>query len=200
MFDIDTVILWLQQNPEWVAWGLFLTAFIESFAIIGIFIPGVVLLAVISGMSASADFNLLTVLVITFVASFLADVLSFIIGRRFSKKIDSTWPFTRNPIWLERGRKFFKNFGVFGVLIGKFIGPIRPVMPLTAGSMNMEFRSFVLIDILSSLLWAPLYTLPGYFAGKVAFENLDNPYLLISVFVTFALVAIIFITFFRNKA
>jgi membrane protein DedA with SNARE-associated domain len=192
MFDIDTVILWLQQNPEWVAWGLFLTAFIESFAIIGIFIPGVVLLAVISGMSASADFNLLTVLVITFVASFLADVLSFIIGRRFSKKIDSTWPFTRNPIWLARGRKFFKNFGVFGVLIGKFIGPIRPVMPLTAGSM--------IIDILSSLLWAPLYTLPGYFAGKVAFENLDNPYLLISVFGTFALVAIIFITFFRNKA
>ena len=63
MFDIDGVILWLQQNPEWVAWGLFFAAFAESFAIIGIFIPGVVLLAIISGMAASADMNVASVLI-----------------------------------------------------------------------------------------------------------------------------------------
>ena len=49
MFDIGAVTLWLQQNPEWIVLGLCLAAFIESFALIGIIIPGVVLLAAISG-------------------------------------------------------------------------------------------------------------------------------------------------------
>ena len=76
MFDIDGVILWLQQNPEWIAWGLFISAFIESFAIIGIFIPGVVLLALIAGMAASADIHIASVLIIVYSASCLADISS----------------------------------------------------------------------------------------------------------------------------
>ena len=34
MFDIGAVTLWLQQNPEWIIFGLCSAAFIESFAII----------------------------------------------------------------------------------------------------------------------------------------------------------------------
>ena len=53
MFEFNEVILWLKDNPEWIAFGVFGAAFIESFALIGVIIPGVVLLAVISGMAAS---------------------------------------------------------------------------------------------------------------------------------------------------
>ena len=108
MFDIDGVILWLQQNPEWVAWGLFFAAFVESFAIIGIFVPGVVLLAIISGMAASADMNVASVLIIVYSASCIADISSYFIGMRLHKRIDSIWPFRTNPGWLIKGREFFK--------------------------------------------------------------------------------------------
>ena len=52
MFEFNEVILWLKDNPEWIALGVFGASFIESFALVGVIIPGVVLLAVISGMAA----------------------------------------------------------------------------------------------------------------------------------------------------
>jgi membrane protein DedA with SNARE-associated domain len=187
MFEIDTVIVWLQQNPDWVAYALFIAAFIESFAIIGIFIPGVVFLALISGMAASADIHLIQVLIIVFTASSMADLLSFFIGLKFSKRIDKIWPFIQNPDWLKKGRDFFKTYGVFGIILAKFIGPIRPLMPLTAGSLNMKFRSFLPVELFASLIWAPLYSLPGYFAGKAVFADINNFFLLLSI-----LIAVVF--------
>jgi membrane protein DedA with SNARE-associated domain len=199
MFDIDGVILWLQQNPEWIAWGLFISAFIESFAIIGIFIPGVVLLALIAGMAASADMHIASVLIIVYSASCLADVSSFLIGIKLYKKIDSIWPFKNNPDWLKKGREFFKTYGILGVFVGRFIGPVRPVMPITAGSMGMKFKHFLGVDLFSGLIWAPLYSLPGYFAGKIVFENTDSFYLLLGLSVILILVVLIFKKIFRNR-
>ena len=199
MFDIDGVILWLQQNPEWVAWGLFFAAFVESFAVIGIFIPGVVLLAIISGMAASADMHIASVLIIVYSASCIADISSYLIGMRLNKRIDSIWPFKTNPGWLIKGKEFFKTYGILGVFIGRFIGPVRPVMPITAGSMGMKFKHFLAVDLFSGLIWAPMYSLPGYFAGKVVFENTSSMYLLLGLSIVLILVVLIFKEIFSSK-
>ena len=199
MFDIDGVILWLQQNPEWVAWGLFFAAFVESFAVIGIFIPGVVLLAIISGMAASADMHIASVLIIVYSASCIADISSYLIGMRLNKRIDSIWPFKTNPGWLMKGKEFFKTYGILGVFIGRFIGPVRPVMPITAGSMGMKFKHFLGVDLFSGLIWAPMYSLPGYFAGKVVFENTSSMYLLLGLSIVLILVVLIFKKIFSSR-
>ena len=171
MFDIGAVTLWLQQNPEWIIFGLCSAAFIESFALIGIIIPGVILLAAISGMAASTNLSIFQVVLLVYISSCLADISSFFIGKYLSRKIDHTWPFKKNPSWLEQGRVFFKSYGILGVFLGRFIGPVRPLIPITAGSLAMDMRTFILVDLASGLLWAPLYSLPGYFAGKTALEG-----------------------------
>ena len=171
MFDIGAVTLWLQQNPEWIIFGLCSAAFIESFALIGIIIPGVILLAAISGLAASTNLSIFQVVLLVYISSCLADISSFFIGKYLSRKIDHTWPFKKNPSWLEQGRVFFKSYGIPGVFLGRFIGPIRPLIPITAGSLAMDMRTFILVDLASGLLWAPLYSLPGYFAGKTALEG-----------------------------
>ena len=199
MFDIDGVILWLQQNPEWIAWGIFFAAFVESFAIIGIFVPGVVLLAVISGMAASADMHVASVLIIVYSASCIADISSYFIGVRLHKRIDSIWPFKTNPGWLIKGKEFFKTYGILGVFIGRFIGPVRPVMPITAGSMGMKFKHFLGVDLFSGLIWAPMYSLPGYFAGKVVSENTDSMYLLLGLSIVLILLVLIFKKIFSSR-
>ena len=125
MFEFNEVILWLENNPEWIALGLFGTAFIESFALIGIVIPGVVLIGTISAM-ASSTLNVYELVLIAYAASFLADILSFLLGRGISKSVDNYWPFYKYPNLLVQGRSFVKRFGIFGIFIGKFIGPIRP--------------------------------------------------------------------------
>jgi undecaprenyl-diphosphatase len=189
--------LWLKGNPEWIAVGVFGAAFIESFALIGIIIPGVVLLAVISGMAAST-LNIFELVLIAYVASFLADILSFLLGTGISKSIDRLWPFNKYPNLLVQGRGFVKRFGVLGVFVGKFIGPIRPLLPLTAGSLGMNFKYFLTVEIFSSFLWALLYTVPGYYAGKSILDSQFNLNWLIAIIIV-VVVLILIIKYFNSK-
>jgi len=197
VFEFNEVILWLKDNPEWIAVGVFGAAFIESFALIGIIIPGVVLLAVISGMAAST-LNIFELVLIAYVASFLADILSFLLGTGISKSIDRLWPFNKYPNLLVQGRGFVKRFGVLGVFVGKFVGPIRPLLPLTAGSLGMNFKYFLTVEIFSSFLWALLYTVPGYYAGKSILDSQFNLNWLIAIIIV-VVVLILIIKYFNSK-
>ena len=197
MFEFNEVILWLKDNPEWIALGVFGAAFIESFALIGVIVPGVVLLAVISGMAASS-LNIFELVLIAYVASFVADILSFLLGTGISKSIDSLWPFNRYPNLLVLGRSFVKRFGILGVFVGKFIGPIRPLLPLTAGSLGMNFKYFLTVEIFSSFLWALLYTVPGYYAGKSILDSQFNLNWLIAIIIV-TVVLILIIKYFNSK-
>jgi len=196
VFEFNEVILWLKDNPEWIALGVFGAAFIESFALIGVIIPGVVLLAVISGMAAST-LSVFELVLIAYVASFLADILSFLIGTGISKSIDKLWPFNKYPNLLVQGRSFVKRFGILGVFVGKFIGPIRPLLPLTAGSLGMNFKYFLTVEIFSSFLWALLYTIPGYYAGKSIIDSQFNLNWLIAIII--GVVVLIFIVRYFNR-
>ena len=197
MFEFNEVILWLKDNPEWIALGVFGAAFIESFALIGVVIPGVVLLAVISGMAAST-LNVFELVLIAYVASFLADILSFLLGTSISKSIDKLWPFNKYPNLLVQGRSFVKRFGILGVFVGKFIGPIRPLLPLTAGSLGMNFKYFLTVEIFSSFLWALLYTVPGYYAGKSILDSQFNLNWLIAIIIGVAILIVI-VRYFNRK-
>ena len=197
MFEFNEVILWLKDNPEWIALGVFGAAFIESFALIGVVIPGVVLLAVISGMAAST-LNVFELVLIAYVASVLADILSFLLGTSISKSIDKLWPFNKYPNLLVQGRTFVKRFGILGVFVGKFIGPIRPLLPLTAGSLGMNFKYFLTVEIFSSFLWALLYTVPGYYAGKSILDSQFNLNWLIAIIIGVAILIVI-VRYFNSK-
>ena len=197
MFEFSEVILWLKDNPEWIALGVFGAAFIESFALIGVIIPGVVLLAVISGMAAST-LSVFELVLIAYVASFLADILSFLLGTGISKSIDKLWPFNKYPNLLVQGRRFVKRFGILGVFVGKFIGPIRPLLPLTAGSLGMNFKYFLTVEIFSSFLWALLYTVPGYYAGKSILDSQFNLNWLIAIIIGVAILIVI-VRYFNRK-
>ena len=198
MFDIGAVTHWLQQNPEWIVLGLCSAAFIESFALIGIIIPGVVLLAAISGLAASTNIPIFYVVSLVYVSSCFADISSFLLGKYLSKKIDTVWPFNNNPSWLEQGRKFSKTYGIPGVFLGRFIGPIRPLIPITVGSLSMDLKTFIYVDLISGLLWAPLYTLPGYFAAKTVLEDSGNLTLAASL-IALAVVFLVFVRYLVSK-
>ena len=197
MFEFNEVILWLKDNPEWIALGVFGAAFIESFALIGVIIPGVVLLAVISGM-ASSSLNIFELVLIAYVASFLADILSFLIGTGISKSIHNLWPFNKYPNLLVQGRGFVKRFGILGIFVGKFIGPIRPLLPLTAGSLGMNFKHFLTVEVFSSFLWALIYTVPGYYAGKSILDSEFNLNWLIAIIIGVAILIVI-VRYFNRK-
>lgn len=156
---------WLLNHPDWISASIGLIAFVESFAIAGIIVPGVALLAAAAFVAGSADVNLYQILACAWLGAVLGDISSFYIGRHFSTDL-LNWRFLQSQReWIERGEVFFERYGLISIVIGRFIGPIRPVMPLSAGILGMRSSPFIAVNLSSALAWAPVYILPGYWLG-----------------------------------
>jgi len=164
-FDFEPLIQWLGQHQEWIVMAIALTSFLESLAVIGIVVPGIALLLAAGTAAGSSGTELVWVLGAGFLGAVAGDVLSFYLGYRYHNVIREVPPFSKHPEWIERGEHFFNKYGLMGIVLGRFVGPIRPFMPLVAGFMQMRPLSFVSINVLSALAWSPFYLMPGYLVG-----------------------------------
>lgn len=188
--DLLPLSQWLGQHPEWVIAAIFLSAFIESLALAGIVVPGVLLLFVIAAAAGSSDIALSYVLFAAFGGAVLGDLLSFFLGQLLKERLQSVWPFSRYPRALALGADFFARHGGKSVVIGRFVGPIRPVLPLIAGSLGMPTLRFIAFNLFSALAWAPFYILPGYLSGAALKVNLEaQPYLVLAIILALLVIA-----------
>ncbi|WP_426415926.1 DedA family protein [Aestuariirhabdus sp. LZHN29] len=165
---IDPLLEWLAAHSQWLEFVLCVTAFAESLALIGLILPGVVMLFGIALLAASSGIALETVLWWGFVGAVLGDNLSYLLGRYCHGPISRTRLFRDNPQWIDKGERFFERHGMLSVVLGRFIGPLRPIIPMIAGMMEMPALRFVVVSLLSAVAWAPFYLLPGYLAGAAA--------------------------------
>lgn len=161
----ESLAQWLSQHQEWILIAIALMAFLESLAVVGIVVPGVALLFAAGTAAGSAEVEVAWVLAAAFCGAVAGDGLSFLLGYHYHHIIRKLPPFKSHPEWIEKGENFFRKYGLMGIVIGRFVGPIRPVMPLVAGFMQMKPTSFVSVNMLSALAWAPFYLMPGYLVG-----------------------------------
>jgi len=129
-------------------------------------IPGVLLLFAAAALAGGSDLGLPAVLGWAFAGAVCGDLLSFALGRWFHQDIRRMRLFARHPHWLDRGESFFRRYGTYSIVLGRFIGPIRPIIPMVAGMFDMPAWRFLVVNILSALAWAPVYVLPGFIAGS----------------------------------
>lgn len=163
------MISWIQSHPEGVLIAIILVAFVESFALVGIVVPGVVTLFSLAAVASNLDVPVLWVLLAAALGATAGDLGSFYLGYRYRHRLyDHPW-FQRHSDWLSQGIWFFNRWGWLSVVVGRFVGPIRPVVPLIAGSLSMPARVFVSVNLITVLFWAPAYMLPGYLAGEASF-------------------------------
>ncbi len=94
------------------------------------------------------------------------DWLSYWIGYHYQDRVAHMWPLSRNPQLLARGHAFFERWGVLGIFIGRFFGPLRAVVPLVGGICGMPQRYFQLANVTSAMIWAFGILAPGAFGIK----------------------------------
>ena len=172
--DLSQLNQWLADHSSLILPAVAVIAFIESFAIAGIIVPGVALLFSVAALASLSQIPVESVLLAAFVGAVAGDVLSFFIGRAFHDRLRDVWPFSRYPEAMAKGEQFFSKYGTISVVIGRFVGPLRPVLPLTAGMLHMPSGKFISINILSACAWAPAYILPGYLGAELSQSALAN--------------------------
>jgi undecaprenyl-diphosphatase len=162
---ISDLITWLSLNPAWGGIAVFCIAGIESILVIGLFIPGTVVMIPIGSLIALGALDLFPTLFFAATGAITGDSISYWIGRYYRGHLREMWPFNRHQEWLNHAEKFFYRHGGKSIFLGRFIGPVRPFTPVVGGMLGLSPKKFIIVDTIAAAVWAPVYMLPGIILG-----------------------------------
>ena len=167
---IEPLTAWLQLHPHWSLFLAFFIAFIESLAFIGSIVPGTVVMTAVGILAGSGVMRIDLTFIFAALGAIIGDVVSYALGYIFSDRLLNTWPFNRHPTWLKYGQAYFDRHGGKSVFIGRFIGPLRSIIPVIAGMMRMKQLPFLSANIISGIAWSLVYVTPGMLIGAASTE------------------------------
>lgn len=156
---------WVHAHPHWAGLFVLTVSALESFLVVGLVVPGSVVMFGIGTMIAAGSMELVPTLIWAAVGAVLGDGTSYFIGRHYHQRLRVMWPFRKYPQLITRGMDFFHQHGGKSIFLARFVGPVRPLLPAVAGMLDMPAQRFFLVNTLSALLWSPAYILPGVLFG-----------------------------------
>ncbi|MBA2284020.1 MAG: DedA family protein [Ktedonobacteraceae bacterium] len=140
----------------------------------GIPFPGETMLLLASFLAAN-DPQLQIPIIIACAAfgAIVGDNIGYTVGRKGGR------PFVERfghyvflkPKHLDRAEQFFTKHGNKTVFFGRFIAVLRAWAAFLAGVNHMHWRTFLLYNAAGGIVWAIIYGLLGYFAGRVFHDN-----------------------------
>lgn len=185
---VHNVMHFLHHHPHWGSVITFIVAFAESLAVIGTIIPGSVTMTGIGVLVGTTTLPLLNTLFWATIGALCGDYIGYWFGKNYSTEIrNSKWLQGRKH-WLEKGEAFFHKHGGKSVIIGRFFGPVRSLIPMIAGLLKMPTLRFTLAVIPAAFLWAVFYLGPGIFLGAISMEL---PKAIATKFLAYGLIAIL---------
>ena len=81
-------------------------------------------------------------LLLAYAGGVLGDLSSYWIGRRFHQNIRRLPGLRSHPQWITAAEVYFERYGIASLLVGRFIGALRPMLPMVAGMLDMPFGRF----------------------------------------------------------
>lgn len=153
-----------------------LIVFAETGLFFGFFLPGDYLLFLAGLFCAlhKIDVDIVTLYFGILGAGILGNFTGYWFGHRTGpmlfKRKDS---FLFKRKYVIMAEEFFQKYGGTALIIGRFVPIIRTFAPIFAGVVQLNFRKFVIYNVLGALLWVSLLTLTGYYLG-IKFPNIIN--------------------------
>ena len=179
----------------------FLLAFAETAAFLDFFIPGEVGLVVAGAAARRAEQPLVLMIVAGAAGATVGDTFSYALGRRYGARLVEHWDFTRRHLGpkVERAQDYFADHGGAAVFLGRFVGALRAVVPLVAGTAGMPFRRFFVWNVAASICWAGAVLALGYYLGQRIAEVIDRLGLWVSLAALALLAAFVAFRWWRRR-
>lgn len=156
----------VRDNAVWAPAVMFGLAFAESLAFVSLLIPAWGALVAIGALIGAGGVSFWPVWIGAALGAACGDWLSYWIGQKLEYSVQHIWPLSRHPELIPRGEAFVKKWGVAGIFIGRFFGPLRAAVPLVAGIFEMPYWRFQIANVLSAFVWAAVLLTLGDFISK----------------------------------
>lgn len=181
-FDLIEIIK--QVGP----WGLCAIVFAESGLFFGFFLPGDSLLMTAGLLASKGWFSLWALLPMLFLSAVLGDNVGYWFGKKAGPPLfnrENSLLFRRKN--LLAARVFYEKHGGKTITLARFMPFIRTFAPIVAGAVEMDYRRFMLFNLLGGLIWAVGLTSLGYYIGQFfgSVEGLDRYFTLLVLVVIF---------------
>lgn len=150
---------------------LLFVVFAETGLLIGFFLPGDSLIF-ISGMICVSKPELLDIDLLSLILSMsTAAILGNLTGYWFGYKVGPPLFERKDSLifkkkYLEVTRDFYDKNGGKTLIIGRFLPIIRTFAPILAGVFKVDFKKFMLFNIIGAFAWIGLLSSIGYYLGK----------------------------------
>lgn len=143
----------------------------------GIPFPGETML-LLASFYAAIDHQLNIALIIASAAlgAILGDNIGFYVGRTGGKAFVERYGryLFLKPRHLERAEKFFAKYGDKTVFFGRFVAILRAWAAFLAGVNQMRWRTFLIYNAAGGILWAIIFGLLGFYAGRIFRDNFSR--------------------------
>jgi len=134
---------------------------LETSILVGLVVPGDTIVLVSSTGVTTLAAYLFTVLAVV-LGALAGESIGFSLGRLFGPRLRSSWLGRQvgEKRWAKADR-FVQRRGGIAVFISRFLPVFHSVIPLTAGTTAMRYRSFMIWTIPACIIWAFLYVSIG---------------------------------------
>ncbi len=159
---LDAILSWVEGVPP--VWRVLVTGvavLLETSILVGLVVPGDTIVLVSSTGVTTLAAYLFTVLAVV-LGALAGESIGFSLGRLFGPKLRSSWLGRQvgEKRWAKADR-FVQRRGGIAVFISRFLPVFHSVIPLTAGTTAMRYRSFMIWTIPACIIWAFLYVSIG---------------------------------------
>lgn len=187
------------MSPEWWInlgglWMIVFIIFAETGLFVGFFLPGDSLLFVagilvhdfanyLFGPGHTAEgfhYHYILIMILISLAGVLGNFVGYWFGRKsgpflYSRKDTFFW----KKKHLLTAQNYYEEKGNFTIVLARFVPIIRTFAPIVAGIVKMDFKKFVVYNILGSFVWVFSMMLGGrllrqFVLNKFGFDLMDK--------------------------
>jgi membrane protein DedA with SNARE-associated domain/membrane-associated phospholipid phosphatase len=148
----------------WTYLAVGLLAFLETGAFLGFIAPGETAVMVGGLVAGQGQISLLALIAIVWACCLMGDAVSYEIGKRKGRawllKYGGRLKITEGH--LDRVEKLLTSYGAVMIIVGRFLGFVRPLSPFIAGASRMPFRRFFPYDVLAAGAWSITFCTLGF--------------------------------------
>ncbi|WLF84109.1 DedA family protein [Moraxella sp. ZY210820] len=190
--------VFLNDYGSWLYAILFVIIFVETGLVVMPFLPGDSLLFATGALAAfTGALDPVLLIIIMFIAAVLGDTLNYHIGKYIGPKV-----FERDYKWINRQhlistQKFFEKHGGKTIILARFLPFARTFAPFVAGAGSMNYKYFLMYNVIGGFLWITSFTLLGYFFGNQPIIKQNFTYVMMGIII-FSVLPVV-IGFVREK-
>lgn len=161
-FDQAKIIAFVQANQHLAPLVVFLLAMGETIVVVSVFIPSTFVLFALGGLFAVSGVPLMPSLISGALGASIGFSVMYVVSATLEGRLLSYWPFNTYGETIAKATAFSRRWGMWGVMIGHFGGPLRVLIPIVAGISRMAPAPFMLANIIGATAWILVFFAPGY--------------------------------------